>query len=185
MRQYAMLSHRFWTGTTGKALRDAGQVVQLVAVYLLSSPHSNFLSIYRLPMPYAAADLRMPEEEVRKAMLAIESTGFIKYDHDADLVWIVEGARWQIGESLNGADKKVLHAQREFDQLPPHSPLRQEFFARYGAAYQLKMSTAAIKNRPMRKGTERSAARTVDVSEQSPEDWDVCADMPQERLRDI
>lgn len=180
-----MLFHRFWTGTTGKALRDAGPVVQLVAVYLLSSPHSNFLGIYRLPLPYAAADLRIPEDDVLKAVLTIEATGFIKYDREAEVVWIVEGARWQVGGSLNGTDNRIKYAQGEFDNLPPQTPLRQEFFARYGAGLQLKLSDAALRSRPMRKGSSPGSARSANADRQEPEDWDVCADTPQERLRDI
>lgn len=180
-----MLSYRFWTGSTGKALCDAGQTAQLVALHLLSSPHANFISIYRLPLAYAAADLRMSEDDVLEAMLAIQLTGFIKYDRDAEVVWVVEGARWQLGESLNGGDKRVMSTQREFDEIPPQSALRQEFFQRYGQAYQIELTNDAIKRRPMRGASRRSPARAIDAGQQGVDDWDACADIPQARLRNI
>lgn len=41
MREYAKVGPTFWTGSTGKALRRRGIEGVLVALYLVSSPHSN------------------------------------------------------------------------------------------------------------------------------------------------
>ncbi|MCJ2205071.1 hypothetical protein K9T61_05110 [Escherichia coli] len=43
MRDYAKVSPRFWLGETGRELRKAGAEAQVVAFYLMTSPHANML----------------------------------------------------------------------------------------------------------------------------------------------
>ena len=40
-RDYAIVSPQFWTGTTGREIRTRGRDVQLVALYLMTSPHAR------------------------------------------------------------------------------------------------------------------------------------------------
>ena len=54
MREYAKLAPTLWTGETGKALRKKGPEALIVAVYLMSSPHSNMLGLYYQPVMYMA-----------------------------------------------------------------------------------------------------------------------------------
>ena len=54
MRDYAKVSPQFWIGTTGKAIRASGSDAQIVALYLLTSPHATMLGLYYLPMLYIA-----------------------------------------------------------------------------------------------------------------------------------
>lgn len=50
MRDYAKVSPRFWLGETGRELRKAGAEAQVVAFYLMTSPHANMLGLYYLPV---------------------------------------------------------------------------------------------------------------------------------------
>ncbi|ENG6564474.1 hypothetical protein ABU498_004766 [Escherichia coli] len=63
MRDYAKVSPRFWLGETGRELRKAGAEAQVVAFYLMTSPHANMLGLYYLPVLYLAheADQVVPE----------------------------------------------------------------------------------------------------------------------------
>ena len=54
MRDYAKLSPTFWTGATGKEFRRRGSEGIIVALYLMSSPHSNMLGLYYQPRLYMA-----------------------------------------------------------------------------------------------------------------------------------
>lgn len=58
MRDYAKVSPRFWLGETGKELRKAGAEAQVVAFYLMTSPHANMLGLYYLPVLYLAHENR-------------------------------------------------------------------------------------------------------------------------------
>src|SRR5438309_4603703 len=56
MNCYRRFYSQFWTGTTGKELRSAGQEVQLMAVYLFTNPHANMIGLYYLPIGYISLD---------------------------------------------------------------------------------------------------------------------------------
>jgi hypothetical protein len=62
MRDYARVSPQFWIGSTGKAIRKRGMECQMVALYLMTSPHSNMLGLYYLPVVYIANDTGMTIE---------------------------------------------------------------------------------------------------------------------------
>ena len=67
MRDYAKVSPRFWTGETGRFLREAGADVQRLAFYLLTCPSSNAIGLYYCPMATIAHELGAPIERVRRA----------------------------------------------------------------------------------------------------------------------
>ncbi|MGA0525084.1 replication protein, partial [Escherichia coli] len=52
MRDYSKVSPKFWMGRTGKELRKRGMEAQIVAMYLLTSPHANMLGLYYVPKMY-------------------------------------------------------------------------------------------------------------------------------------
>ena len=52
MRDYGKVSPHFWIGRTGKELRQAGPESQLVALYLLTSPHANMIGLYYMPLTF-------------------------------------------------------------------------------------------------------------------------------------
>jgi len=54
MRDYGKIAPSFWIGKTGKAIKAGGQEAVVVAMYLMSSPHSNMIGLYYLPMMYLA-----------------------------------------------------------------------------------------------------------------------------------
>ena len=118
-----MVSPNFWVGQTGRDLRRAGPLAQLVALYLLSNPLANYTGLYRLPIIYIANDLGLTLDQVRAALAAIEQTGFARYDEDSEYVWIVEGARHQLGEHLKASDHKVKFVNKEFAAIKYASSL--------------------------------------------------------------
>ena len=140
-REFVKISPTFWTGPTGRQLRKAGAEVQLVALYLMSSPHTNYSGLFQLPLNYIANDTGLSMEAVRKALSAIESVGFARYDETSECVWIVEGAKWQLGE-LKPADKRVAGLQKEFDAVPADCPYKVEFLAKHGKALCLSSKAA-------------------------------------------
>lgn len=143
MRKYANTPTSFWTDTIGRKLRKSGLDVQMVALYLLSSPHSSYTSLYQLPVSYIAADTGLDLSRVRAALEAIGDTGFARYDENSEYVWVMDGAKWQIGESLKSGDKRVPFIQREFESLPEDCPFKGEFLAKYGRAFHI--SERAVK----------------------------------------
>lgn len=137
MRKFTMIFPSFWTGRTGRDLRATGNDAQLVALYLLSCPHANYIGMYRLPVAYIAADLDMSPTNVMQTLSRIEQTGFARYDEATETVWIVEGARHQIGKDIKAEDKRVKMIQREFESLPSDCVFLDAFYDKYAQALKL------------------------------------------------
>lgn len=135
MSYYSKLSSRFWTGDTGRALRGDAQA-QVIATYLITSPHANMLGFYYLPLAYIASDTGIPSEGASKALRRLIDGGFCRYDEAAEVVWVVEMARIQIGESLEPKDKRVVSIRREYESLPNNRFL-QDFCDFYGKSFHL------------------------------------------------
>ncbi|MBP6421575.1 MAG: hypothetical protein KA271_01650 [Propionivibrio sp.] len=104
MRDYSKVSPQIWIGPTGKAIRKLGVDAQLVALYLLTSPHANMIGMYHLPVAYLSADTGIPIEGASKGLLSLISTGFCGYDEEAEIVWVYEMARFQVGDQLKAKD---------------------------------------------------------------------------------
>ncbi len=142
MRDFVKVSPTFWSGPTGRSLRKAGQDVQLTALYLMTCPHSNYLGLYVLPIHYIAADTGLPMERVRHALATIEHTGFARYDEESETVWLVEGAKWQLGELSGGGngkkpDNRVVMVRKDFAALPSDCPFLEDFSEKYSKALKL------------------------------------------------
>lgn len=142
MRDFVKVSPTFWSGPTGRSLRKAGQDVQLTALYLMTCPHSNYLGLYVLPINYIAADTGLPLERVRDALVIIEQSAFARYDEESETVWLVEGAKWQLGELSGGgngkkADNRVAMVRKDFAALPSDCPFLGDFSEKYAKALKL------------------------------------------------
>lgn len=132
---YGVVKPSFWTGATGRALRRDVDA-QVVALYLMTSPHANIIGVFRCPIGYIAAETGRPIEGASKGLLKLVEMGFCTVDPEAETVWVHEMARFQIGDSLKGADKRVKHVARFFAEIE-NIRIKWAFFEKYGTAFQL------------------------------------------------
>lgn len=134
MRTYSKVSPKFWIGRTGKEIRKFGPEVQLVALYLVTGPHANWLGLYHLPTLYIAADTGMEPASVSAGLDALCAAGFCAYDPASEMVWVYEMARYQCLESgrdgLKPADNQVKAIRKEYAALPD-TPLLKAFHDKY------------------------------------------------------
>lgn len=137
VRDFVKLSSGFWRCPAGRLLKKQGMPAQLMALYLTSSPHANYIGVYHLPIDYIASDTGMSEAAVREALSCVEKAGFASYDPESETVYIYNAAREQIGESLKPNDKRVPFVQKEFDALPLDCPHIERFYTQYADAYHL------------------------------------------------
>ena len=135
MSHYSKVLPGFWTGDTGRALRG-DPAAQVVAAYLLTSPHANMIGFYYLPLSYVATDTGLPFEGASEALRRLCEGGFCHYDESSEVVWVVEMAKFQVGESLEAKDNRCASIRREYASLP-NNRLLQDFFDRYGQAYHM------------------------------------------------
>lgn len=135
MRDYSKISGKFWTGATGKLLRGEPEA-QLVALYLMTSPHSNMIGVFTLPVAYIAYETGLPFEGASKGLERCIEVAFCTYDYVSESVFVHEMAAHQIGEGLKAGDKRMVGVRKQFDQLAA-GVVKSAFHARYNAEYGL------------------------------------------------
>ncbi len=99
---YSAISRRFWHD---EKVRAWSNETKLLAIYLLSSPHSNMLGLYVLPLQYAAYDLDMTIEQVKKGMAELDS--FCEYDPTTSVVLVYKFLQYNIIKNPNQAKGAV------------------------------------------------------------------------------
>lgn len=137
MRDYGKVSPQFWIGETGKKMRKAGPEAQVVALYLMTCPHSNMIGLYYLPVMYIGHETGLGIEGASKGLERAIEAGFCSYDEASEVVWVHEMAKFQIGDQLSDGDKRCKGVQNEYDSVP-ENPYLERFFARYKGAFHMQ-----------------------------------------------
>lgn len=140
MRSYSVIFPGFWTGTSGKAIKQTGKDTRIVATYLLTCEHANMLGLYRLPLLYIAEETGLKRKEVPTALENLKAIGFAYYDEGTEFVWVVEMARFQLGllsgETVKEGDKRRYAVAKLYKQLSPN-PFLGPFYDRYAEILSL------------------------------------------------
>lgn len=84
MRDYGTIPTSFWT-TDAPRLSNEGK---LLALYMLSGPHTTQIGCFRLPDGYVSEDLSWPSETVAKGFLELFENGFATRDEPSKWVLI-------------------------------------------------------------------------------------------------
>jgi hypothetical protein len=109
MREYGQVQSAFWQSPDAQAWSDTGK---LLALYLLTGPHSNGIGCFRLPDGYVMADLNWSAERVAKGFEELSGKGFAnRFD---GVVFLPNFLRWNRIANGNIAKARL----GEFDALP-------------------------------------------------------------------
>jgi hypothetical protein len=135
MRDYSKVSAQFWVGKTGRSLRGDMQT-QLIAMYLMTSPHANMIGVYHCPIVYIAHETGSPIEGASKGLRRLCDEGFCTYDEENEMVWVHEMAKFQIGDELKTGDKQIKGLQKQYETLP-EGHIKQGFYTKYKDAFHL------------------------------------------------
>ncbi len=163
MREYGIISPKFWIGKTGRKLR-AHPYAQRVALYLMTAPNADMTGVYYCPLSSILNDVgspsnaplapsvspfeapcegyKTPFEGVKDAVSVLEDLGFCVYDAETEYVFVVEMARWQIAENLKANDNRVKGIKKYVESMP--DGLKQRFINRYNDAFSLGMQVGPI-----------------------------------------
>lgn len=136
MRDYATVSPQFWLGKTGRELRKQGAEAQLVAFYLMTSPHANMLGLYYLPVLYLSHETGLGLEGASKGLRSAIEAGFCSYDVATEMIWVHEMAAYQVGRALKPGDNRCAGVRNEYASLP-ENPFLSLFYERYKADFHL------------------------------------------------
>lgn len=144
MRDYGVVSPKFWIGETGKALRGNAEA-QLVALYLMTCPHANMIGVFHCPLIYISHETGISFEGASKALTSLSEAQFCTYDASTETVFVHRMAAYQVGESLKAEDNRVKSVTKEWQNIGP-AQLQQAFAAIYSEAFHLPI--AAKKKSP-------------------------------------
>lgn len=116
MRSYGRVHTAFWSDPPTRDMSERGR---MLALYLLTSPHSNMVGAYLLPDAYVADDMGWTLSEVKKIILELIENGFCKRFRDGRHIAICKFLKYNPVENSN-AGKSIA---RQFCQLPKDSAL--------------------------------------------------------------
>lgn len=137
MRDYGKVSAQFWVGKTGRALRGNPEA-QIVALYLMTSPHSNMIGVFHCPLAYIAHETGLPFEGASKGLQRLIEGQFCTYDEESETVWVHEMAKFQIGDALKAGDNQCKAIQKAVDNIA-ETRIRLAFAAKYAEAFHLSV----------------------------------------------
>ena len=135
MRDYSVVSPRFWIGATGKELRG-NPPAQVLALYLMTNPHANMIGVFHCPLIYMAHETGLGMEVASKALQSLIESKFCTYEESSETVFVHRMAAFQIGDHLSEQDKRCKGVEREWNNIPSRQ-IQQAFFAIYSAAFHL------------------------------------------------
>lgn len=111
MRVYGVLQTRFWTHPEIQVISDQAK---LLAIYLLSSSHTNMCGCFRIPIGYISEDLKWPPEKVIQAFAELSRIHFLTRDDKSDWLLINNFLKFHPVENPNQA--KSIEAL--FNKIP-------------------------------------------------------------------
>ncbi|MFV0511893.1 MAG: hypothetical protein ACK5M8_21970 [Shewanella algae] len=129
MRDYSIVKPSFWLGKTGKSIRGNAEA-QVVALYLMTSPHSSMIGVFHCPVMYIAYETGMTKEGALKGLQSLIEAGFCTFDSDSDTVFVVNMLRYQVGENLSQRDNRVKAIKKAYSDLQ-ETPQKQHFAIKY------------------------------------------------------
>jgi hypothetical protein len=98
VRDYGKVHTSFWSSDTIRGLSDDGR---LLAIYLMTSPHSTIAGVFRLPDGYVCEDMQWTAERVSKAFMELFDKGFGNRCETTKWVWIRKHLEWNPPENPN------------------------------------------------------------------------------------
>lgn len=125
MRDYGKVHTSFWASET---LKDLDAYAKLLALYLLTSPHTNASGAFRLPDAYACEDLKWNAERLRNSFETLSNAGFIAHCEATSWVWICKFGDWNKPDNPN-IKKAVL---KSVDAIPASVSFKERIAAYWG-----------------------------------------------------
>lgn len=97
-----------------------GEDGRTLAAYLLTSPHSNMLGCFRVPLAYVCDDLKWPLERVLEGFEKLTQRVWVTFDKGSEWVVIHKFLKWNQPENPN----VVRAAEKLFAQIPGSSGVK-------------------------------------------------------------
>jgi hypothetical protein len=120
LRDYGKVHASFWSSATIQALSEDARVL---ALYLMTSPHSTIAGVFRLPDGYICEDMRWTAERVAKGFAELSRNGFANRCETTKWVWVVKHLEWNPPENPNQRKSAIKVCQ----SVPVECEWKSEF----------------------------------------------------------
>lgn len=108
MRDYGKVHTTFWTSSTTRSMSEDARIL---ALYLITSPHSTIAGVFRLPDGYVCEDLQWSAERVSKGFAELFRKGFGNRCETTKWVWVCKHLEWNPPENPNQRKSAAKIAQ--------------------------------------------------------------------------
>lgn len=135
MRDYGSVSPSFWIGETGKVLRGNAPA-QLIALYLMTGPHSTMTGVFHCPIIYISYETGTPLEGASKGLQDLINAGFCEYDEKTETVFVINMALYQIAESLKAGDNRIAGLKKDIARMGSER-MKSRFLEVHGERFNL------------------------------------------------
>lgn len=120
MRDYGRIHTAIWGSQDFVSFSDDAR---LLALYLLTSPHTTMIGAFRLPDGYVCADIGWSIERVSKGFDELFRKGFCNRCETTNWMWVVKFLRWNPPENPN----QWKAARKQSRQIPERCSWKQGF----------------------------------------------------------
>lgn len=122
MSYYGIIFPEFWTGPTGRELRQrGGKDTQLLALYLATNRHANMLGLYHLLIEDVRHETGLSIRSIEKGYHVVAEAAFATFDAATAFVWVRQMARFRLGlkngDALDAHDKRVIAINRLYQAM--------------------------------------------------------------------
>ena len=122
---YKQIHDTFWTDPKIRSLKPDEK---LLFLYLISNSHSNYSGIYYLPKSLIAEETTLSNRGINRGMDTLSIGGFIKYDVELKIVWILKMLKFQSNDFKIG-EKQMIGIINQLKRL--HNSILIKDFLEY------------------------------------------------------
>jgi hypothetical protein len=172
MREYGSVQTQFWSDLV---LQGLSTHAKLLAVYLLTGPHTNMLGCFRLPAGYVSEDLKWNGEIVSEVFAELARVGFLIRDAESGWIFIYHFLEWNPienpnqGKSLSKLCNQVPQQSRVFKPLV-ESLLTQTKYLDEGFRNRLETLCQAFRNQEQEQEQDQKQDQDQDQGKNQKQD---------------
>jgi len=129
---YGIVFPEFWTGDSGRQIREQGRCeAQLLALYLVSNRFANMIGLYRVLVDDMRRETGVSTRAIARSLDVLQEAEYAAFDAPSSYVWVRHMARFRLGlkagEAIDPDDNRVVAINKLYHAIDPN-PFLAEFF---------------------------------------------------------